>query len=91
MDFDDKKHAVKTLPPSKFKISKGKSNWDFNNIFDKLNPEQKEKTLEFIRHLLQKKKKKNSKGFTFSWGGALENLREKYSSVELQHKSMEWR
>ncbi|MEW5785238.1 MAG: AbrB/MazE/SpoVT family DNA-binding domain-containing protein [Bacillota bacterium] len=29
--------------------------------------------------------------FTFSWKGALSNIREQYTSVELQHKSLEWR
>lgn len=29
--------------------------------------------------------------FTFDWEGRLSNLRQKYSSIELQHKAMEWR
>ncbi len=31
------------------------------------------------------------KGFKFNWEGGLKEIRNKYTSVELQHKSMEWR
>jgi len=30
-------------------------------------------------------------GFKFPWKGGLADIRNKYSSVELQHKSQEWR
>lgn len=29
--------------------------------------------------------------FKFDWEGGLSNLKEKYTSVELQHKALEWR
>ncbi len=31
------------------------------------------------------------KQFDFSWEGALADLKDQYSSVELQHEAMEWR
>ena len=33
----------------------------------------------------------NKKTFSFNWGGGLSEISNKYSSVELQHKSMDWR
>jgi len=48
---------------------------------------------DFIDFLLVKygdKKIKKSK-FKFDWEGGLSNLKDKYTSVELQHKALEWR
>jgi len=51
---------------------------------------QKE-VLDYIDYLLQKHKKYTStKKFKFDWEGGLSELKEKYTSVELQHKAMEW-
>ena len=48
---------------------------------------------DFIEFLLQKHgSAKAKKGkFKFDWEGGLSDLKEKYTSVELQHKSLEWR
>jgi hypothetical protein len=32
-----------------------------------------------------------AKAFTFDWEGGLSNLSDKFTSVELQHKVLEWR
>jgi len=32
-----------------------------------------------------------AKGFKFDWEGCLSDIKEKFSSVELQHRSSEWR
>lgn len=34
---------------------------------------------------------KVKKPFNFSWQGGLSGISKKYSSVDLQHKSMDWR
>jgi len=36
-------------------------------------------------------KKPKAKKFTFNWEGGLSELKEEFTSVELQHKSLEWR
>ena len=43
--------------------------------------------------LLRKYKGKGTKAkkFKFGWEGGLSEIREKVTSVELQHKSLEWR
>jgi hypothetical protein len=48
---------------------------------------------DFMEFLLQKHvSSKQKKGkFKFDWEGGLSDLKEKYTSVELQHKSLEWR
>ena len=48
---------------------------------------------DFMEFLLQKHvSSKVKKGkFKFDWEGGLSDLKEKYTSVELQHKSLEWR
>ena len=53
----------------------------------------KKEVLEFIEKLLKKSKGTNrkKKGFKFNWEGGLSELKDKFSSVELQHKSLEWR
>ena len=56
---------------------------------------QKE-VLDFIEFLLRKRNIKNkdeipNNDFNFDWAGGLSELAECYTSVELQHKAMEWR
>jgi len=64
-------------------------------IKDKLEelPQDLEKeVLDYIEFLLQKYGKRTIKRkFKFDWEGGLSDLKEKYTSVELQHKALEWR
>ena len=48
---------------------------------------------DFIDFLLVKygDKNINKSKFKFDWEGGLSNLKKKYTSVELQHKVLEWR
>ncbi len=49
--------------------------------------------LDYIDFLLGKYKKEEIavRKFRFDWEGGLSELREKFTSVDLQHKSLEWR
>lgn len=49
------------------------------------------KVLEYIQSLLDKEGKKSGGEPKFDWEGALEDLKTRYTSVELQHKVSEWR
>ena len=52
---------------------------------------QKE-VIDFIDFLISKNKQDNvSSSFSFSWEGGLSDLREEFTSVELQHRTMDWR
>ena len=58
----------------------------------KLPPELKAEVEKFIETLLegQKKRTKRNKP-AFRWVGVLKDLREQFSSVELQHEISKWR
>ena len=34
---------------------------------------------------------KKKEGFKFDWEGSLKEVKDKFTSVELQHKALEWR
>ncbi|MBN2090410.1 DUF2281 domain-containing protein [candidate division KSB1 bacterium] len=48
---------------------------------------------DFIDFLLSKygEKKSQNQKLTFDWEGGLAELKNTYTSVELQHKALEWR
>jgi len=49
--------------------------------------------MDYFDFLLHKhvQPKPQTKAFIFDWEGGLSNLSDKFSSVELQHKALEWR
>jgi len=49
--------------------------------------------LDYMEFLLSKcrKEKEKAKKFKFDWEGGLLEIREKFTSVELQHRALEWR
>jgi len=53
----------------------------------------KREVLDYIEFLLRKYKdeKSREKKFKFNWEGGLSELRKNFTSVELQHKALEWR
>ncbi len=57
-----------------------------------LSPDLRKEVLDYIEFLSEKygKKRKKEK-LSFDWEGGLSDLREEYTSVELQHKSLDWR
>lgn len=61
---------------------------------DELSEELQRKVLDYIDFLIMKHykyKEEKKGGLKFDWEGGLSDLKEKYTSVELQHKAMEWR
>jgi len=61
---------------------------------------QKEEVLDFLDFLVKKtepvvkpvkKLSRQKKKFKFDWEGGLADVQKDYTSVELQHKAMEWR
>jgi hypothetical protein len=45
---------------------------------------------DFIEFLLEKRARKPEAKLRLDWRGALSNLREQYTAVELQHKVAKW-
>ena len=59
-----------------------------------LPPELQQEVADFVDFLIMRKEgsgdtKKDS--FNFKWARGLSELKENYTSVDLQHKSMDWR
>ena len=58
----------------------------------KLPENLRKEVLDYVEFLLNKYQNKElKKKFKFDWEGGLSDINEKFSSVELQHKSLEWR
>ena len=65
-----------------------------NSIMERIKelpPELRQELEEFAEFLLEKRAKRPKGKPKFDWAGALKDLRERYPSVELQHKISKWR
>jgi hypothetical protein len=60
-------------------------------LMKELPPHYQEEVRDFVIFLLEKWNKRPKHQPTFSWAGALKDLRDQYTSVELQHKISDWR
>ncbi len=60
-------------------------------LIAQLPPELQQEVRDFVEFLLQKHRRRPRGVPTFSWAGALRDLRSQYTSVELQHAIMKWR
>ncbi len=59
-------------------------------IISLLPPELQKEVEDFARFLLERSRKK-SKKLKQDWAGGLEEFKDKYTSLELQKKALEWR
>jgi len=60
------------------------------DLVDQLPPELQQEVKDFVQFLLDHRVAKQKGELKLSWRGALRDLRDKYTSVELQHKALEW-
>jgi hypothetical protein len=58
---------------------------------EQLPPDLQQKVWDFVEFLLEKRRKKPKGKPRFDWAGALKDLRDQYTSVQLQHQIAEWR
>lgn len=56
-----------------------------------LPPDIQQEVRDFAEFLLEKRRRRPKGKPKFNWAGALKDLRDQYTSVELQHKTAEWR
>ena len=61
------------------------------DLVQSLPSEMQQQVQEFIEFLLEKQSRQPKAQFKLDWRGALRELRDQYTSVELQHKIAEWR
>ncbi len=65
---------------------------DIENRINKLPEDLKKEVIDFIDFLIMKKNQdKTTEGFNFNWEGGLAEIKDKYSSVDLQHQANDWR
>jgi len=56
-----------------------------------LPPELQREVWDFAQFLLEKQMRKAGRTLRQDWAGALKDYRDRYSSLELQKKALEWR
>ena len=54
-------------------------------------PDLQEEVQDFIEFVLEKRARTRGRKLRQDWGGALRDLRDQYTSLELQKKALEWR
>lgn len=59
-------------------------------LIKELPPEMRQEAVDFLESLLEKGRRPQKAALKLNWRGALQDLRDKYTSVELQHKAQEW-
>ncbi|MBI5651069.1 MAG: DUF2281 domain-containing protein [Chloroflexi bacterium] len=52
--------------------------------------ELQQEVRDFVVFLIEKQSKKPRGKLRMDWAGALKDLRDQYTSVELQHKASDW-
>ena len=59
-------------------------------LIKELPPELHQEAEDYISFLIEKRAKKAKGDLKLDWIGALEDMSNQYSSVELQHKILDW-
>jgi hypothetical protein len=59
-------------------------------LVEQLPLDLQEEVKDFVEFLIEKRVTKEKGALNLSWRGALRDMRDKYTSVELQHKVVEW-
>lgn len=59
-------------------------------LVEQLPPDLQQEVQDFVEFLLERQVTRPKGEFKLDWRGALRDLRDKYTSVELQHKVLEW-
>lgn len=59
-------------------------------LIDQLPPDLQQEVGDFAEFLLKRSPRKRNGELKLDWKGALKDLRDDYTSVELQHKASEW-
>jgi hypothetical protein len=60
-------------------------------LFKQLPPENQREVRSYIEFLIARQEARARRQPQFDWAGALADLRDQYSSVDLQHQITDWR
>jgi hypothetical protein len=61
-----------------------------DELMEKLPPELQDEVYDFAQFLLGKKTQPKQKRLRMDWAGGLSEFRDKFTSLELQKKALEW-
>ena len=64
---------------------------NLDQIVQKLPPDLQREVEDFARFLLETRGQPKSGRFRLDWAGALSEYRDRFTSLELQKKTLEWR
>jgi hypothetical protein len=56
-----------------------------------LPPDLRREVEDFVDFVMVRRQPREPGKFSFDWAGALQDLGDQYTSVELQHKANDWR
>ena len=56
-----------------------------------LPPDLRREVEDFVQFLLERQAEKRGRKLSQNWAGALRDYRDRYTSLELQRKALEWR
>jgi hypothetical protein len=62
-----------------------------DDVIKELPSELQKEVLDFVQFLIAKRKRKRRHKLRQDWAGALREYRDRYTSLELQRKALEWR
>ncbi len=82
--------SIAFFTKTKLKTVGGENMQKFKEIMENLPPELQQEVIDFANFLLATKVKPKQKKLRMSWAGALKEYKEKYTSLELQKKALEW-
>ena len=63
---------------------------ELEKLMQKLSPDLKKEVIDYAKKLASKNKKSRPKKLKLDWIGGLKEYRDKYTSLELQKKALEW-
>ena len=63
---------------------------DIEELIRELPPELQEEVRDFAQFLLETRARPKQKRLRLTWAGALREFRDRYTSLELQKKALEW-
>jgi len=64
---------------------------ELEKLMQKLSPDLKKEVIDYAKKLASKNKKSRPIKLKLDWIGGLKEYRDKYTSLELQKKALEWR
>ncbi|MEW6003138.1 MAG: DUF2281 domain-containing protein, partial [Nitrospirota bacterium] len=62
----------------------------FEELIKELPPDLQKEVYDFAKFLLESKVRPRQKKLRMTWAGALREFRDKFTSIELQKKALEW-